>query len=76
MAKKVLKGTDRFKVISIRKLCAAAQFSYWTLYNNLSGIRSNLTDNDKTALCNALREEMESFFDFLGFEVTIKRKRS
>lgn len=75
MAKK-LKGTDRFKVISIRQLCVAAKFSYWTLYNNLSGLRTNLTDSDKTVLCNALREEMESFFDFLGFEVKIKRKGS
>lgn len=76
MAKKLLKGTDRFKVISLRQLCAAAKFSYWTLYYNLAGTRANMTDNDKTILCNAFLEEISAFFDFLGFEVKIKRKGS
>ena len=46
------------------------------IYNNVAGNYSSLEDNTnvKTKLVNAAYQELVPFFDFLGFELTFKRK--
>lgn len=70
-----VKGTKQYQIISLRRLCKVAKFDYFKLYNTITGIyTSPLSANEKTVLCNGLRSEIEKFFDFLGFEIIIKRK--
>lgn len=66
-------GKD-FKIISLRKLATASKLDYPLIYNNFRGRYDSLDANQKTQLANAAFEEMEAFFDFLGFELKLKRK--
>lgn len=67
------KKTAEYKIISIRKLSEVSGVPYGKLWGNLSGRVSSLDANEKTVLCNTVYAEMEDLFDFLGFEMKLKR---
>jgi hypothetical protein len=74
---KVLKRkarTAQYKIISLRKLSLESGVDYAKLYNNLSTRYGGMSQNEKTSLCNTLCEELNPFFDFLGFDMIITRK--
>lgn len=67
------KRTEKYKVISLKKLSEASGIDYAKLYNALSGRYNSLSVNEKTALCNAAYEELDDFFKFLGFQMKLTR---
>lgn len=74
MAKTKNFQNKQHKIISLRKLAASSKIDYMKLYYNISGRYSSLDLNEKTALCNALHDEMLPLFEFLGFDVILTRK--
>lgn len=67
---------SKYKIISLRKLSEVSKVEYMKLYYNISGRYKSLDGNDKTAICNALYDEMQPIFDYLGFDVIFTRKDS
>lgn len=73
MATKRNKRTEKYKIISLRKLSTESGIDYEKLYNNLSGRYKGMNANEKTRLCNTLYEELIDLFKFLGFDIIITR---
>ena len=67
------KKTADYKIISLRRLAAAANIDYMKLYFNLAGRYDSLSIQEKTQLSNAAIDELVPFFETLGFDIKIKR---
>lgn len=78
MAKSIEKSRKqpKFPIISLSYLAEKSGVDYKYIYNNVSGTYGSLEKdaNKRTQLMNAALQELIPFFDFLGFELKVKRK--
>jgi hypothetical protein len=78
MAKAATKSRKKpkFPIISLSYLAEKSGVDYKLIYNNVAGNYSSLENdpNLKTQIMNAAFQELVPFFDFLGFEIKVKRK--
>jgi len=74
MAKTKGLTTKKHKIISLRKLAKSSKIEYMKLYYNISGRYHSLDANDKTAICNALHDEIKPLMEYLGFDVSLTRR--
>lgn len=72
MAKKIAKKYHQSKIISIRQLCKLAGIDYFTIYRRkIAAYKSDLDDNTKTKVANALIKDIAPFLEDLGYDVRI-----
>ena len=64
----------KYPILSLSRLAEASDVDYKMIYNNVAGVYSSLDANTKTILANTALQELSPFFDFLGFELKVKRK--
>ncbi len=67
------KKTKDLKIISLRKLSKVSKIEYFKIRNNLIGTYDSMDDNEKAQLANVLVDELNPLFEFLGFEMKVKR---
>jgi hypothetical protein len=67
----------RFPILSLSHLAEVSGVDYKMIYNNVAGNYSSLNDNTnvKNKLVNAAYQELVPFFDFLGFELKMVRRK-
>lgn len=65
--------TGEFKMFSLKVVAEKSGVDYSKIYHNLKGTYASFTDQDKTLLFNAMRDEFEKASAALGFTAEGRR---